>query len=492
MKDFTAYLNKTQEIGYVEQIEGPIVYVNGLPSVKPEEIVVFETGDFGQVLSIEPDLVEVLIFSKDSVKPGARATRTDELLEIPVGFELLGQMIDPLGNSIHSIKPSKKPSLFRPIRSTPLGIEDRKIITVPLETGVMIVDLLMPLGLGQRELVIGDRTTGKTNFLMKTAISQAKKGNICIYAAIGKKKFHIKQVEEFFVRNKALDKVVIIASASEDCSGLIYIAPFTAMTISEYFRDEGNNVILILDDMTTHAKFYREISLLGKRFPGRSSYPSDIFYTHAKILERAGNFITDKGEHSITCFPVAETTQGDLSGYIETNLMSMTDGYLYFDKDLYYQGRRPSVNPFLSVTRVGRQTQSNLGREIAREITSFLNLYEKMQTFIHFGAELNESIKTTLATGEKVLQFFNQTSEDVVTTNLSTVLFAMLWGNIWEKKDYSQVESDINKIKLAYKMNKEVRSVIDKLLEADSFNKLLGLIKQQGPQILNLSNKYGK
>jgi len=492
MKDFTAYLNQIQEIGYVEQISDAIIYVSGLPEVKPDEIVFFETGDFGQVFTIDFSLIEVLVFSKNSIKPGTRVARTNDVLQIPVGFELLGRVIDPLGNSIDSIKPLKKAEATRSIHSIPLGIAYRKTITAPFETGVSIVDMVMPLGHGQRELIIGDRKTGKTNFLMKTVLSQARKGNICVYASIGKKKIDIKQLEEFFIKNDIMDKAVIVASGSEDEAGLIYLTPFTAMTISEYFRDQGKNVVVILDDLSTHAKFYREIALLGKRFPGRNSYPSDMFFNHAQLMERAGNFITEKGEFSITCFPVAETIQGDLSGFIETNLMSMTDGHLYFDIDLFYQGRRPAINPFLSVTRVGRQTQSNLKREINREIMSFFTLYEKMQSFIHFGTELNENIKATLATGEKIIHFFNQKYQEIVPINLQLIFFVMLWGNVFEGKDFEAIENDFEKITIAYQSDPKIKLQIDKLIEIDSFNKLLAAVKQQSQNILKLASKYGK
>jgi len=491
MKDFTAYLNQIQEIGYVEEVTDSIIHASGLPEAKPDEIVFFETGDFGQIFTLREDLVEILVFSKNPIKPGTRVVRTNSVLQVPVGFELLGRVVDPLGNSIDSIKPLKKMEYMRSLHSIPLGIAYRKSITTPFETGVSMVDMVMPLGHGQRELIIGDRKTGKTNFLMKTVLSQTKKGNICIYASIGKKKIDIKQLEEYFIKNKIMDKAVIVASGSEDAAGLIYLTPFTAMTIGEYFRDQGKNVVVILDDLSTHAKFYREISLLGKRFPGRNSYPSDIFFIHAQLMERAGNFVTPKGEFSITCFPVAETMQGDLSGYIETNLMSMTDGHLYFDRDLFYQGRRPAINPFLSVTRVGRQTQSNLRREINREIISFFTLYEKMQSFIHFGTELNENIKATLATGEKLIRFFNQRYREIVPLDLQLIFFVMLWGNVFEEKDFEVIEEIFEKILNAYEKNPKMKEQIDNLIKIDSFNKLLAEVKKQSPQILSLAEKYG-
>lgn len=484
MKDFNYYLNSIEEIGYVERTTNAIIYASGLPGAKPEELVLFDDQKLGQVLSLSPDFIEVLIFSKYPPKLGTRVARTNEFLQMPAGRELLGNIIDPLGNFLETSHPIKNRLELRPIHITPSGILTRKTITKQMDTGVAIVDLVLPLGQGQRELIIGDRKTGKTNFLLQSVITQAKKKNICIYAVIGKKKIEIKALKEFFAANDILKRVIIIASGSESPAGIIYLTPYSAMAVAEYFRDEGYDVLLVLDDLSTHAKFYREISLLGKRFPGRNSYPGDIFYTHARLLERAGNFTTPKGEKSITCFPVVETVQGDLSGYIQTNLMSMTDGHLYFDSDLFYKGRRPAINPFLSVTRVGRQTQSNVKREINREILSFLTLYEKMQNFTHFGAELNESTKITLAVGERITRFFEQHPSTTVPVNIQIFLFCILW-NIIVRRSSSEKKYDLEKIIKAYESDSQIRKQIDAIIQkASSFNGLLGTISQVGDKLL--------
>lgn len=486
MKDFNSYIAAVSEIGYVEQSSNPIVYVSGLPQVKPEEIVIFETGKIGIVLSFTSDIVEVLVLFNEPVVHGTKVARTNELFQINVGMELLGQIIDPLGNPITYVKAFKRPTELRGINNPAPGILLRKTITRQIETGVPIVDLVMPLGFGQRELIIGDRKTGKTNFLMQTILAQAQQKNICIYAAIGKKRLDIKDAEEFLRSKGVFDQVVIVASGSDDPIGLTYLAPFSAMTMSEYFRDQGYNVLLVLDDLTTHAKFYREISLLGKKFPGRNSYPGDIFYTHAKLLERAGNFVTEKGEKSITCLPVAETAQGDLSGYIQTNIMSMTDGHLYFDSDLFAKGRRPAINPFLSVTRVGRQTQSNIKREINREILSFLTIYEKMQNFSHFGAELSEGAKVTLNVGEKVVNFLDQTSETTIPINLQILLFSLLWNNILQNKNVEPIGKDLEKIIDSYNKKAALAQEIDQAIkDNDSFNGFLKVMREKGEKILS-------
>lgn len=489
MKDFSFYLNSTQEIGYVEKTTSSIIYASGLPKSKPGEMVIFENENLGQILSLSPNFIEILVFSQNPVKPGIRLVRTNEFLKIPVGFELLGNVISPLGFPLDPLSSKRPPLLRQAINNPASGILTRRTIKKQLETGVSLVDLVIPLGYGQRELIIGDRKTGKTNFLLQAVLTQAKQGNICVYAAIGKRKLDIKELKDFFIKQKVFDRVVIVASGSEDPTGIIYLTPYSAMTISEYFRDEGNNVFLVLDDLSTHAKFYREISLVGKRFPGRNSYPGDIFYIHSSLLERAGNFITPKGEKAITCFPVAETIQGDLSGYIETNLMSMTDGHLYFDADLFAKGRRPSINPFLSVTRVGRQTQSSLKRELNREILSFITLYDKMQNFTHFGAELSVGTRATLGFGEKIIKFFEQNLSTTIPINLQIILFSILWNNIMQNKESQDIDTE--KLAKLYEKNIDVREKIDSLIKSSkSFNGLLGTVRQKGEKFLVNILKY--
>ena len=483
MKDFDFYLNSVSEIGFVEEASSAIVRVSGLPKVKTDEIVMFEGGKIGVVLSFTPQIVEALVFSKEPISHGTKVVRTNEFLKIPVGIELFGRIIDPLGNSLTETG-FKKPLTLAGINTVAGGILTRKTISRQLETGVPIVDLVMPLGFGQRELVIGDRKTGKTNFVLQTILAQVKQKHICIYAAVGKKRLDIKDAEEFFKKQGITDKVIIVATGFDDPIGLSFLVPFSAMTISEYFRDAGYDVLLVLDDLTTHAKFYREISLLGKRFPGRNSYPGDIFYTHAKLLERAGNFVTEKGEKAITCLPVVETVQGDLSGYIQTNIMSMTDGHLYFDSNLFAKGRRPAINPFLSVTRVGRQTQSTLKRDINREILSFLTISEKMQNFTHFGAELTESTKVTLAVAEKVIQFLDQGVAITMPINLQILLFSMLWDNILQNKNVEPIGKDVNKIIDSYKNPVLAKEIDQTINDAKSFNDLLKIMREKGDQLL--------
>ena len=485
--DFNTYLEKSGEVGFVEMVDHPIVKISGLPTVTPREVVVFESGQIGHVLSLEEDFVEILVFSNDSVSIGTRVARTRDLLKVPVGGEVLGYVLDPLGQSVYEDRPLKPPTEYKEVQADVMGIARRERVTEPLETGVTVVDLMIPLGKGQRELVLGDRQTGKTEFLLQSLLSQSRNGLICIYAGIGKRKTDIKKVEEFIKENNLEKNTLIIATNSLDPLGLIYLTPYSAMTVAEYFRDSGKDVLLIMDDLTTHAKFYREISLLGNRFPGRGSYPGDIFYTHSRVLERAGNFNTEKGVHSITCLVAAETVEGDISGYIQTNLMSITDGHIYFDTDLFSQGRRPAINFFLSVTRVGRQTQSRLRWDVNRELTTVLTLMEKASTFVHFGAELSEGVKTTLETGGRILNFFSQPMSRIIPTNLQVILFSLIWINKIEGADdevgmryLSGHAADM------YNSNEKFRSLVDGLVsQSQDFNSLLSVTTSKADELLS-------
>lgn len=484
MKDFNFYLESIGEIGFVEQALHSVVYVSGLPEVRPNEIVLFESGEMGKVLTLNKEDAEILLFKGSDVRVGSKVVRTGEILKIPVGNNLLGRAIDPLGEAIDG-KGQLTESEWEDVDKPPPKITERKTPDKPMETGVSLVDIVVPLARGQRELVIGDRKTGKTEFLLQTIMTQAGKGAICIYAVIGQKRTDILKLREFFESQKVMKNIVIVASSSSDISGLIYLTPYTAMSLAEYFRDQGLDVLLILDDMTTHAKVYREISLLSRRFPGRSSYPGDIFFIHARIVERAGCF--KKG--SITLLPVAESLMGDLSGYIQTNLMSMTDGHIFFDINLYNEGKRPSVNPFLSVTRVGHQVQSKLVKDIGREVTSFLVTYDRMKQFLHFGAEVGQSARNVLALGSKVDIFFNQANFVNVDINVNILTLGGLWAGIWDDVETPGLKRSFEKIILTFNTNDNYKKeVIDLINKSKSFSELITYLRREGEIIRNKLN----
>lgn len=474
---FSVFLENFSETGYVELCVPPIVYVRGLPSVCMDEVVIFESGDIGVVRGLSNEYVEVLMITSSSVPVGYQVARSGTSLNIEVGDDLLGNTMTPLGHSMYKNKPIPPMNISKKIDIAPMGIKERKKILRPLETGVAVVDLMIPLGKGQRELLIGDRKTGKTQFALQTMYSQYLDGSICIYAGIGREATDIKKVEAYFNSKKMWDRSIIIASTASDPLGMIFITPYVAMTLAEYFRDKKKDVILILDDLTTHAKYYREISLLSKKFPGRSSYPADIFYTHSRLLERAGNFVVDDSEAALTCLPVVNTVGSDISGYIQTNLMSITDGHIYFDSDWFANGIRPAINYFLSVTRVGRQTQSSLRWGINRELNSFLTLYQKTESFVHFGAELNEGVKATMAMGTMLKRFFDQPMTIVLPLDLQILIFCLIWLGIWNTKSSEYVDTIIDMIINEYNSNDNYRKELTNLLnESKDFNMFLGML----------------
>jgi F-type H+/Na+-transporting ATPase subunit alpha len=489
MDTFQQQLEKIKEFGVVQSIVSPIVFAAGLPGASLYELILFETGDMGQVYLMEKDQVHILVFSSTPPKVGTRCTRTGKFASVPVGDELFGKIIDPLGNPFSESENYTRPKEERTVEARAPGMKERATVKSPFLTGVAIVDMMVPLGKGQKELIIGDRKTGKTSFLMTTLKNQILNGSVAVYAAIGKKKSDIKAVVEYFKRENLLDKIIIVATSSYDSPSLIFLTPYAGASIAEHFKDQGKDVVLVMDDLSTHAKFYREIALLSKRFPGRDSYPGDIFYTHARLLERAGNFKHPSGkEVSITMLPVADIIEGDFTGFIATNLMGMTDGHIFFDSNAYYQGRRPAVNIGLSVTRVGRQASPKILRSITRELTAFLTLYNKMQDLSHFGAELTDAVKQVLRTGDVIYKFFEQTDNVIVPPSVQLLMFGMIWlkmfgdSTVIEKIPFYR-ESLIN----SYKDPKN-KDLIDKAIAVETFNELLGAVNSKKTEFLSMAN----
>lgn len=482
MKSFKEYLEKIEEFGVVEEARHPLSLVAGLPGGRLNEIVIFETGQVGQIFVLNKDKAQILLLDNAPVKIGTRLTRTGEFLSVPVGDELLGQSLNPLGipvsKSAKNLTPKSRVELDQP----PLAMSRRVRIKSPFYTNVMLVDMMVPLGKGQKELVIGDRKTGKSTFILQAINHQVKNDNtIIIYALIAKKKSEIKKVEEYIKEQKLQTNVIIVATNSNDSPSLINITPFAAMSIAEYFRDQGRDCLVVLDDLSTHAKFYREISLIAKRFPGRDSYPGDIFYTHARLLERAGNFQIGKKTVSVTVLPVAETIEADFTGYIATNLMSMTDGHIFFDSNLYSHGRRPAINIELSVTRVGRQAQQPLLKDINHQILAFLTQYEKVQNLSHFGAELNMEAQDVLATGGNIYKFFEQLQDLEVPLEVQLVVFGFIWTRILKNPD--EISGFRKSLNNCYAANQKL---INSIASAGSLDELAKQVDAKKEELLKL------
>ena len=421
-------VDKIKDVGVVAEVRDSIARIKGFKKGNLGEAVTFENGIHGQILTILPDdLTEVLVFGREPMKIGTRVARTGEPVSVSVGDGILTHVVNPLGYVIDERKEESKASDLRDIDIKPLGIWSRAKIKKFLSTGVAVVDLMVPLGEGQRELVIGDRKSGKSFFLLQTAISAARSGKICVLGLIGKRKAEIRATEKILEEEGVINNCVIVASTSDAPSGEIFLTPYTAMTVAEHFRDKKKNVLVILDDMTTHAKYYRELSLLAGRFPGRESYPGDVFHIQSAIVERAGNFLVGGDEVSITLLPVAESIDADLTGYIQTNLMSMTDGHIFFDSNLFAKGIRPAVNIFLSVTRVGHQTQPPELKTLRAEILNILKKKEELERFHKYGPEITDEVKNMVEKGENILNFFKQSkfggiAKEKITSQIKLIL----------------------------------------------------------------------
>lgn len=490
MDQFNQYLEKFGEYGEVVQVNYPIVSIIGLPSARLNEVVLFETGDLGQIIDLHEDVSNILLFSQTKLKTKTKLTRTDSYLAIPVGKELLGHIINPFGQPISASQSKPQTKESRRIDTPPQGIANRLKITKQLTTGTALVDIMIPLGKGQRQLVLGDRKTGKSSFVLNTIRNQINEGAIAIYAAVGKKSAEIKQLEAFMAEDDRKDNMIVVATTAFDSPGLIHLTPFVAMTIAEYFRDIGRDTIVIMDDLLTHAKFYREFSLIAQTFPGRDSYPANIFHVHARLLERAGSFKhPEHGQVSITCLPIVETQEGDLTGYIVSNLMSITDGHVFFDSNVFAEGRRPAINIPLSVTRVGKQTQDHVSKDINRELSSLFAVYERVENLSHFGSEMTDSVKSIFATGGRVYSFFNQDAGLIIPKEVSLVVFSLIWLHLLsDEADIEQSRQNLLKACL----QEENRLFLRSLFNVENFNQLLKNVTDYKDKILALCKPTAK
>lgn len=470
-----------EEYGVVEQVHHPLAKLKGLPGIMPGELVVFENQVYGQVMAFDADYVEVMVFGANAVEVGSSVTRTEQVVAFPVSDGVLGSMLDPLGGSLLGKKPPASDT-FRPLEMPPVKLSQRRRITQRLHTGVALADMLLPIGKGQRELIVGDRKTGKSAFVMTAAITQAHENTIIVYASIGKKSVEIKHMYDTFSQAGILDRVVMIASSASDPVSSIVLTPYSAMSIAEFFRDQGKDVLVILDDLSQHAKFYRELSLLARQFPGRDSYPGNIFSIHAQLLERAGCFqnpVKPDSAVSITCFPLAETTDSDLTEYIVSNLISITDGHLLFDNTLFQQGQRPAIQTSLSVTRVGKQTQSALEREVSRQVSAFMSKYEKIKELTHFGNELSEASQEVILQGNLMINFFAQPAKNSLPMKLQHILVAIIWLGWFKKTDRASMYQLINNLHSAYSDSQEIRARIDQIVQVETFDDLLKNVNQE-------------
>ena len=399
---------KDQEVGTVIWISDGITTVYGIDHAMYGEIVIFETGVKGMVQDIRRNEIGVILLGKDTgIKEGTKVTRTGKKAGIPVGDAYLGRVVDALGAPIDG-KGDIPSDGYRPIEQEAPGIIDRKSVSVPLETGILAIDSMFPIGRGQRELIIGDRQTGKTSIATDTIINQKGKDVICIYVAIGQKASTIAKIVSTLTKNDAMDYSIVVSATASDSAPLQYIAPYSGTALAEYFMHKGKDVLIVYDDLSKHAVAYRALSLLLERSPGREAYPGDVFYLHSRLLERSSRLSDELGGGSITALPIIETQAGDVSAYIPTNVISITDGQIFLESDLFFAGMRPAVNVGLSVSRVGGAAQTKAMKKVAGSIRIDLAQYREMEVFTQFSSDLDAATKEQLQYGKGLMELLKQ------------------------------------------------------------------------------------
>ena len=401
-------ISKDSEVGTVVTVGDGIATIYGIDHAMYGEIVTFENGLKGMVQDIQKDEIGCILFGSDTgIKEGTKVARTKKKAGIPVGDKFIGRVINALGAPIDGAGEIEADD-YRPIENEAPGIIDRKSVSVPMETGILSIDTMFPIGRGQRELIIGDRQTGKTSIATDTILNQNGNGVICIYVAIGQKASTISKVVNTFKTSGAMDHTIVLASTASDCAPLQYIAPYAGTALAEYFMYKGKDVLIVYDDLSKHAVAYRALSLLLGRSPGREAYPGDVFYLHSRLLERSSRLSEEKGGGSITALPIIETQAGDVSAYIPTNVISITDGQIFLESSLFFSGMRPAVNVGLSVSRVGGDAQTKAMKKAAGSLRIDLAQYREMEVFTQFSSDLDDATKEQLEYGGGLMELLKQ------------------------------------------------------------------------------------
>lgn len=396
------------EVGTVIQVGDGIARVHGLENAMANELLEFENGVFGLALNLEESNVGVVILGPYSdIREGNQVKRTGQIMQVPVGEALLGRVVNPLGQPVDGRGPIETTE-FRPVENNAPGVIDRKSVHEPMQTGIKAIDSMVPIGRGQRELIIGDRQTGKTAIAIDTIINQKGNGVKCIYVAIGQKQSTVVNVVETLRRHGALDYTIVVTAAASEPSPLLYIAPYAGVAMAEYFMYKGEHVLIIYDDLSKQAAAYRELSLLLRRPPGREAFPGDVFYLHSRLLERAAKLSDELGGGSITALPFIETQASDVSAYIPTNVISITDGQIFLESDLFYSGQRPAINVGISVSRVGGSAQIKAMKKVAGSLRLDLAQYRELQAFSQFGSDLDKSTQARLTRGSRMMEILKQ------------------------------------------------------------------------------------
>lgn len=435
--DFEA---KDREIGHVIWVGDGIATVYGIDQAMYGEIVVFENGVKGMVQDVRRNEIGVILFGRDTgIKEGTKVTRTKKKAGIPVGDKFVGRIINALGAPIDGEGDIQEDD-YRPIENEAPGIVDRKSVSVPMETGILSIDSMFPIGRGQRELIIGDRQTGKTSIATDTIINQRGKDVICIYVAIGQKASTVAKIVNTLKKHDAMDYSIVVSSTASDPASLQYIAPYAGTAMAEYFMHKGKDVLIVYDDLSKHAVAYRAISLLLERSPGREAYPGDVFYLHSRLLERSSHLSDKLGGGSITALPIIETQAGDVSAYIPTNVISITDGQIFLESNLFNAGMRPAVNVGLSVSRVGGAAQTKAMKKASGSIRIDLAQYREMEVFTQFASDLDDATKAQLQHGKALMELLKQPLSHPLSMHEQVLTLCMATDGVFDKIPTRQVK----------------------------------------------------
>ena len=473
---------KQDETGTVLLVGDGIARASGLVNCMAGELLEFEDGSYGMAQNLEENSVSIVLFgSGESIGEGQTVKRTGKVVSVPVGDAMIGRVVNALGQPIDGAGPVVTEE-FRAIESPAPGICERRSVHEPLQTGIKAIDSMIPIGRGQRELIIGDRQTGKTTLAVDTIINQKGKDMICIYVAIGQKRSTVASLVETLTRNGAMEYTMVVAATASEASPLQYIAPYSGCAMGEYFMNKGKHVLIIYDDLSKHAVAYRALSLLIRRPPGREAYPGDVFYLHSRLLERAAKLDDEHGGGSLTALPIIETQAGDVSAYIPTNVISITDGQIFLETELFHSGVMPAVNPGISVSRVGGNAQIKAMKKVAGTLKLIYSQYRELQSFAQFGSDLDADTKARLELGARIVEVLKQDqNEPVPVEKQVAILYAVINGVLtdiktedvrqYEKKLYSFLDSDadgaaaMQEIRSTGKLEKETEEKLKKALE---------------------------
>ena len=445
IKNFSSKI-ELSDVGTVVTVGDGISRVHGLEKCMSGELLQFEGDVYGMALNLEQDFVGAVMLGSDiEIKEGSQVKRTGKIVSVSVGDELLGRVVNSLGQPIDG-KGAILTSETRPIESPAPGIITRKSVNRPLQTGIKAIDAMIPIGRGQRELIIGDRQTGKTAIVLDTIINQKDKNVICIYVAIGQKRSTVANVVETLAKNGAMAYTIVVSATASELAPLQYIAPYSGCAMGEYFMAQGKDVLCIYDDLSKHAVAYRALSLLLHRPPGREAYPGDVFYLHSRLLERAANLNENYGGGSLTALPIIETQAGDVSAYIPTNVISITDGQIFLETELFNSGVRPAVNPGISVSRVGGSAQIKAMKKVSGSLKLLYSQYRELQAFSQFGSDLDKDTKDRLAKGERVVEVLKQGKNSPMTVEHQVIIIYAVINSYLKDiavKDIGEFERDL-------------------------------------------------